>query len=515
MDGKTLPLGVRTLRGIRGRGCRYVDKTAHAERLVDDVKHGFLSRPRGFGKTLFLDTLKELFEGNEKLFEGLAVHGRWDWSVRRPVVRLEFGEGDFAKPGGLDAVVAEQLAAAERQAEVERVCETAAGRLAHLLQALHERTGRRVALLVDDSDKPVTDALHVPDVARTNFAVLHGLYTVTKFGDAHVKFSFLTGVNNIARTNNLFRGLGNFVDVTLDRRHSTICGFTDAELDDVFTRELKGLDRDRIRERYGGYGWGGGERVCNPVSVLRLFREREFGTWWFEAGLPDHLADLFESRGVFAVDLEDVWQCRPELSRFDVEGTEPAALLHQGGWLAITESDRSFGTSFHRLSYPNREVRQALNGHILRGRVPEMANGAPARELAFLLGGADLAGLEELLRAFCGSVAADRRTRIPVDGCGKLWARSIYSFFAQTELDVRVEDVTDEGMLDIAVFTDQHPYLFGFQMTGSAAAGGALRRLRERNYAERFGDRALPVHFVEVEIDPGKRDVAAFETVFA
>ena len=176
-----------------GADCYYVDKTAWIRQLVDEDKHYFLSRPRRFGKSLFLDTCKELFEGNEALFEGLVIHAHRDWSVRHPVVRLSFGSGSFTAPGDVRARVGEQLDAIERHESVVSEFGTDAGRLASLLETLHERTGRQVVVLVDEYDKPILDALETPEVARANRDYLRGLYSVIKDCDAHVRFSFLTG----------------------------------------------------------------------------------------------------------------------------------------------------------------------------------------------------------------------------------------------------------------------------------------------------------------------------------
>ena len=241
MVRRRLPIGVQTFREVRETGCYYVDKTAYIGGLLDEGKHYFLSRPRRFGKSLFLDTLKELFEGSEALFEGLHIHDRWDWSVRHPVVRLDFGSGYFQEPGLLHKEVIAQLDGFEREAAVSVRYETAPARFRHLLQTLHARAGQRVVVLVDEYDKPILDALEAPEVARANRDYLRGLYGVIKTSDAHIRFTFLTGVSKFSKVS-LFSGLNNLIDITLDRRYSGVCGYTEADLDTVFAAELPGLD---------------------------------------------------------------------------------------------------------------------------------------------------------------------------------------------------------------------------------------------------------------------------------
>ena len=196
---RRLPIGIQSFRNLRQRNCYYVDKTSFIERLVDEGTHYFLSRPRRFGKSLFLDTLKELFEGNEKLFEGLHVHAGWTWGEPNPVVRLDFAGGSFKQPDLLANSVRDQLAALERRHRIEANYLTVPARFAHLLEALHERTGRRVVVLVDEYDKPILEALGTPPVARANRDFLRGLYGMIKASDAHVRFTFVTGVSKFSK----------------------------------------------------------------------------------------------------------------------------------------------------------------------------------------------------------------------------------------------------------------------------------------------------------------------------
>ncbi len=189
MTRRKLPIGVQTFRTVREEHCYYVDKTAYIRRLLDEGSHYFLSRPRRFGKSLFLDTCKELFEGNEPLFEGLAIHDRWDWSVRHPVLRLSFGSGNFKEPGYLHTNLMAQLDVLEEQLGVASRYDTAAERFGHLVRTSSAQAGQRAVVLVDEYDKPILDALDAPEVARANRDFLRGLYAVIKDSDAHISAS--------------------------------------------------------------------------------------------------------------------------------------------------------------------------------------------------------------------------------------------------------------------------------------------------------------------------------------
>ena len=285
---RKLPAGVRSFRELREGDCYYVDKTEHMKRLVSEGRHYLLSRPRHFGKSLFVDTLKELFEGNEPLFEGLDIHDHWNWSVHYPVVRLDFGPGTFSEPDSLEADLMAQLAAVEQRIGMRIESQVVPGRFVMLLKALHERTGQRVIVLIDECDKPILDAMKEPEVARENRDTLRDLYAALGSSDAHIGFTFLTGVSKFSKSS-LFSGHPDVEDITLEPRFSAICGFTDPELDTVFAPELPGLDRDAIRDWYHGYGWLGDERVYCPHDILTLFRNRKFNAWWLETGTPEFL----------------------------------------------------------------------------------------------------------------------------------------------------------------------------------------------------------------------------------
>ncbi len=250
---RKLPIGIQTFRQIREEGFYYVDKTVYARKLLDDDgKHYFLSRPRRFGKSLFVDTLKELFEGSEELFRDLAVHDGWNWSRSHPVVRLSFGGGNYGRPGQLLARLAEQLADLERETGAPASeGATPSGRFTRLLAALHRQSGQRVVVLVDEYDKPILDALDDAEIAKANRDDLRGLYGTIKECDAHVELTFITGVSKFSKVS-LFSDLNNLTDLTLDPAYSAICGYTEADLDTVFAAELPGLDRQRIRDWYNG-----------------------------------------------------------------------------------------------------------------------------------------------------------------------------------------------------------------------------------------------------------------------
>ncbi len=510
---RKLPLGIQTFRKIREQDCYYVDKTAYARRLVEEGDHYFLSRPRRFGKSLFLDTLKELFEGNEPLFRGLAVHDGWDWSVRRPVVRLDFGSGSYGRPDDLHREVMEQLDAIEEDAGEKTEYDTAPGRLRHLVRALHRRTGQRVAVLVDEYDKPILDALKTPEVAEANRDYLRGLYSVTKTSDAHIAFSFLTGVSKFAKVS-LFSGLNNPTDLTLDPACGAICGYTEADLDTVFAPELPGLDRDRVREWYNGYNWLGEERLYNPFDVLQLFRSRRFRPYWFETGTPAFLIDTLIRQKVSIPSLDGLRSDDDLLSKFDVRDAAPEALLFQTGYLTIREEETGLlGAPLYRLGYPNHEVRWSLNKSLLAALTPpDCTRRNPDPRLVERLRAGDLEGLEALLRGLFAGIPYKWHTRNEIARYEGYYASVFYAWLAAVGLDVTVEDSGAAGRADLAVRLDGNVYLFEFKVVEQAPKGSALAQLKTKGYADKYRRQAQEIHLIGVEFSRRERNVAAFET---
>ena len=511
MTRRKLPIGVQTFRRVREDQCYYVDKTAYVRRLLDEGTHYLLSRPRRFGKSLFLDTCKELFEGNEPLFEGLAIHDRWDWSVRHPVLRLSFGSGNFKEPGYLHINLMAQFDVLEEQLGVASRYDTAAERFGHLVRTSSAQAGQRAVVLVDEYDKPILDALDAPEVARANRDFLRGLYAVIKDSDAHIRFSFITGVSKFSKVS-LFSGLNNLKDITLHPPYSALCGYTEADLDAVFAPELAGLDRGQVRDWYNGYSWRGEAKVYNPFDILLLFDTREFAAHWFETGTPTFLVDTLFSRRVGSLALDGMLGSAELLSTFDVGDMPTEALLFQTGYLTILRPEPRGGVMFYRLGYPNREVRQSLNRSLLNRMTGDASRPvAHSARLYDLLLVNDFPGLAALVESFFASIPYEWYTNNDIASYEGFYASVFYSYFAGLGLDVAVEDSSSHGRLDMAVRFNGQVYLFEFKVVELAPDGAAMAQLKAKGYADKYRDRGEPIHLIAVEFSKEARNLAAFD----
>ena len=501
MTRQRLPIGIQSFSRLRETDSYYVDKTPLIRDLIERGDYYFLSRPRRFGKSLLVDTIRALFEGRQDLFRGLAIHDSWDWSVTHPVVRLSFG-GKYDGPQDIARSVRAQLTTIERGAGLAvSPWQTAPESLLDLLDRLHRKTGRRAVVLVDEYDKPILDGLHDPDMARANRECLRGVYGVIKDSAEHVRFVLVTGVSMFSKVS-LFSDLNNLEDISLDPRYATLCGYTDADLDTVFAPELAGLDREEIRARYDGYSWRGEARLYNPFDVLLLFRKREFRPYWFETGSPTFLFETLKARSIGLTELEGRMADRSLVSRFDIDDISAEALLFQTGYLTITDERRDDFDTLYRLDYPNQEVRISLNRgllhHLDRDRRVRPDQG---RALRSSLEAGDFTGFADTLRAWLAGIPYQWHATGDLARYEAWYASLLHMAFRAVGVDARAEEATSHGRADMVVLTGGQVFILEFKMADSAGdAGAALEaaftQMRDRGYADTYRDR--PVHLVAI-----------------
>lgn len=506
------PIGIQSFREIREEGHYYVDKTKYANRLVGVTKHNFLSRPRRFGKSLFVSMLKALFEGKEKLFRGLDIHGHWDWSVRYPVVKLDFGSNYFANPEELPVDVLSQIDQHEFDSGVQTRSAPAPKRLSELIVGLAKQTGQRVVILVDEYDAPILDAIGVPENAAINRDFLAGLYSTIKTSDDYVKFSFFTGISRFSKTS-LFSKFNNLWDLTLDPSHSAICGYTEAEIENVFVQQLDGLDREEIREWYNGYNWLGEELVYNPYSILKTLFARKVRPWWFESSTPKFLIEVLRQCEMFPIDLNKIVVNEDLLATFDIDNIRPESLLFQAGYLTIAESICEGGAEYYKLDYPNREVRQSLSKSLLEHLIPgkESEHGNRQHDLHKCIRKGNLVELERILREIFSSIPYYWYTSGDLSKYESYFASVMFVYFVGAGLNVTVEEATNKGRIDMVVETDDSIYLFEFKTLEREPPGSGLRQIEERGYADKYLRRDKTMYLIGAEFDSKERNLVRLD----
>ena len=505
-----LPIGIQTFAKLREEGCYYADKTGFALRLIEQGTHYFLSRPRRFGKSLFIDTLAELFAGNEALFQGLYAQEHWDWTQRYPVIRFSFGGGVVRDPAQLQRKIQEQLRINQQALGLSCTDPDIGTCFAELIREAHASSGQRVVVLVDEYDKPILDSLGHPEVATAIRDGLRDLYSVIKDSDAHIRFAFLTGVSNFSKVS-LFSGLNNLRDITVSSEYSAICGYTEADLDTVFAPELEGLNRDEVRRWYNGYNWTG-ESVYNPFDLLLLFQEREFRPWWFETATPTFLIDLLTERHAWLPALGNLQADEALLSAFEVGDISTEALMFQTGYLTIAGRELRFGEYWYRLGYPNHEVYRSLINGLLAAWTPDRQQMlSNKRRLGDVLLAKDFDGLEALIGALFAAIPSEWFTNNPIARYEGYYASVFYAYFASLGLDIVTEESSNAGRLDMALRFDGQLWLFEFKVVELTPDGRALQQIKDRGYADKYRADGQPIHLIGIEFSRERRGLVGFE----
>ena len=293
-----------------------------------------------------------------------------------------------------------------------------------------------------------------------------------------------------------------------------VCGYTDADVDRVFAAELEGFDRDEIKRWYNGYNWTG-TAVYNPFDLLLLFREREFGPYWFETGTPGFLIDMLAQRQVWLPRLGHMEADMDLLGTFEVDAISVEALMFQAGYLTIDSVKRSFEKTSYRLRYPNHEVYQSLSNCLLRTWTNSTLIDQPMiknrRMLGHLLLANDFAGMQFLFTAFFASIPHQWFTNNPIAQYEGYYASVFYSYFAALGLDITAEDSSNAGRLDMAVRFNGHVYLFEFKVVELDQNGRALAQIKSQGYADKYLAGTDPIHLIGVEFSTVKRSVVGFE----
>lgn len=507
-----LPIGVKSFREIREGGYYYVDKTMHARTLMERGGNKFmLFRPPGFGKSLFVDMLKELYEGNEPLFRGLDIHDHWDWSVRHPVLRLVFDTGDYTDPEWLREDLVSQLIHYEDLLGIDMNFDAPFFRISHIVSEMRESAGKDVVFLVDEHTKPIRDAIGEPDAAVANRNLLESVYGVTKSDSEKFEAVLFAGPTPFPRPR-VYSGWNIYIDVSDDWRQSGCCGFTEQELDAVFAPELESLDRDEIRRRYYGYDWSGeeaGEVVYNPFDVLSAFQNREVRDYWSEElASQEFLVEKLLERGTNSLKLDATITKSHRLGTFDVGDLPTEALLFQGGYMKIAKviANHKVGV-LYRMRYATRGTRQDINKRLLNGLLPESALGVARNgSLDKLLAAEDFDGIAALFQNILAEIP--EKWQPEEDFRNGFFESVFFSWFAVQEMEVLGEDQFYPSWTGLVVrLDDGRVSVFDLITVG-------VERATSKEPATPARDLAVECeagHLITVVYDPDGRKITAFE----
>ncbi|UOD34647.1 ATP-binding protein [Deferribacteraceae bacterium V6Fe1] len=505
---KKLPIGIQTFSEIIEGNYVYIDKTEEAYKLIQEYKYVFLSRPRRFGKSLFLDTLKELFEGNKKFFEGLYIYDKWNWDEKYPVIKISWA-GDLSSLESLKDRAFDIFKANQRILEID--CENADNASScfnELIQKSYEKYNQKVVILIDEYDKPILDVIENIDQAKINREFIKGLYSIIKDNDAYVKFAFLTGVSKFSKAS-IFSGLNMLTDISLNPKYGNICGYTQKDIETSFMPYFKDVDLEKVKKWYNGYNFLK-DNVYNPFDILQFIsNEFVFDNYWFESGTPSFLIKLIKERNYFLPSLTNLILDKKILSSFDIENIDLEVILYQSGYLTIEKMIDTGRSIEYKLKIPNLEVQISLNDYILRYFFNHKEVTYIQNQTFNALHNADFNIVKNNLISLFASIPYTNFTKNNISLYEGFYASVIYTYLSSLGFRLIGEDVTNKGRIDLTIFTEDKIYILEFKVDGQK--GEALRQIKERNYAEKYLNEGKQIYLIGIEFSSEQKNVVNFE----
>lgn len=500
-----LPIGIQTFSRIIEDNQIYIDKTPEALHLIQSYKYAFLSRPRRFGKSLFADTLQEIFEGNKGLFEGLYIHNKYDFEPY-PVIKIDWS-GDFKT---IESTIKTANFILERnQKRLGIQCATndaPAICFAKLIQEAYVKYQKPVVVLVDEYDKPILDNLDNTQRALENRDFLRSFYVQLKANDRYLKFAFLTGISKFSKAN-IFSGLNNLEDISLMPDFGNICGYTQNNIEQEFREYSKGCDLKKIKSWYNGYYFLK-DRIYNPFDILQLFKNRTFKNYWWKSGNPYFLITLLKQREYYIPNLVNIKLSDELLDTFEVSNLRLEVLLYQSGYLTIDRFDsyEEYGLTEYTLTVPNREVQTSLNALFYEALTTNDIYPQEKIRLLKSLKEAQLETFKDALVALFASIPYHNFTNNTLQHYEGYYASVVYAYLASLGTKMIAEDVTNKGRIDLTLLMDNRVYIIEFKV----GKGDALGQIKEKGYHQKYLDGEREVYLVGITFDETERNIGGF-----
>lgn len=487
---RQFPIGEQDFANVRNRNLVYIDKTHLIYDIVHESGKYFFFRPRRFGKSLLLSTMRYYFEGRHELFEGLAIDSlETEWR-KRPVIFLDLSRGRTIDLETLHSMINRNLAEYEQLYDiVPNKDDSYSTRLTAIIQEAHKQTGEQVVVLIDEYDAPMLDTMGDLELKKTVRNQVRDLYSPLKAQSQHLWFVFLTGITKFSQLS-IFSELNNLTDISMDRRYVEICGITEEEIHDNFDDEVGELSDQysitkeqcyaRLKDMYDGYHFRPDSiGIYNPFSLLNALDKLEFRYFWFESGTPSALVETMQRNNYPLEHLTSEEVSSQLMSSVDSDEVSPIPLIYQSGYLTIKGFNEEFGT--YQLGFPNKEVSEGFTKFLLpyyspvsRGQeasfvsnfVKEVREGKPE---------AFMERLEALFASGNYQIIGDEE---------KYFHNAIYIIFKMLGIYVDVEHATTDGRIDLLMKTKDYIYIMEFKIDKSAEA--ALAQIEDKQYAKPF-----------------------------
>ena len=507
--GKLYPVGIQNFESLRRDGYFYVDKTAKIYELAKTGRYYFLSRPRRFGKSLLISTLEAYFQGKKELFEGLAMEGLEKEWKKYPILHLDLNTQKYETEESLESVLNENLAVWESLYGRNENEIGPARRFAGVIRRAHEKTGERVAILIDEYDKPMLQAIGDQGRQDSFRSTLKAFYGALKSEDGHIKFALLTGVTKFGKVS-VFSDLNNLMDLSRDLRYFDICGISEEELLRDFSGDIQELAAAngqtfeqacaRLKEDYDGYHFcPDSPGMYNPFSILNTFAKKTYGSYWFETGTPTYLVELLKKSDY---DLEEMSHVETDADILDSIFTDdnPIPVIYQSGYLTIKSYDKEFG--IYELGFPNREVEEGFMKFLLPYYSSVSKTSSPFEIKKFVqdVKRGDIDGFMERLQSFLADCPYELAKDVELH-----YQNVLFIVFRLAGLYTKVEYHTSRGRIDLVLQTDSYVYVMEFKLDGTAEQ--ALQQIEDKQYALPFAKDSRKVYTIGVNFSSETRNI--------
>lgn len=486
------PVDSASFRRIREEGYLYVDKTEYIHKMTEKGVYYFLARPRRFGKSLFLDTLAEYFKGNRVLFEGLAID-RLETEVWQnyPVMRFNMTGASFLEKDDLKGLISNQLDRQEKEFGFEISDKDINSRFENLIFNISKETGKKVVVLIDEYDAPLSSATGKPELQEIYRSQLHGFYSVLKKTEDSLKFCMLTGVTRYGKVS-VFSGLNNLKDITFDNAYAAICGITEEELQQYYMEGIQRLTKEEtisfedalrlLKHNYDGYHFSNSLLdVYNPFSINYAFERLEINDYWCQSGMPTLLSNILKDLDFDLESLNGKEVSEATLMNLSIFKADPIPLFYQTGYLTLKAYSRE--DKLFTIGYPNREVEKGLFDNILSVYVPGSNDVAVIiTQMKRSLRNGHPENFIKILSSFLSDIPSQLHKY--VDKYENYYHTIFYCIVKLIGIDIDAEYSTSEGFIDILIKTENYIYVIELKVNGTAK--DAIRQIEEKHYVSPF-----------------------------
>ena len=492
MNTRKLPIGIQDFESLREDGYIYVDKTSYIYNLVTNGKPYFLSRPRRFGKSLLISTIEAYFLGKKDLFRGLAIEKlEQDW-ISYPVLHFDFNGQNYSEPNGLNEIIAAHLREWEKLYDCPKQSESFGVRLADIIKCAHEKTNRKVVVLVDEYDKPLLETLTLSEEQiEQNRATFKGMFGQLKSLDKYLRFVLFTGVTKFSKVS-IFSDLNQLQDISMHPKYAEICGITQSELEATFSPEIdemaeaNKMTREeclaKLKRFYDGYKFCAEcENIYNPFSLINAFSAKKFSKFWFGTGTPTFLVKRLNEMGFNPQKFSDgtLYASEDEITDYRPDNPDIVPLLYQSGYLTLKSYDERY-ESFS-LAYPNEEVKYGFTQSL----TPVYLNSDKPLDVRNFCRDIDMANTDSLRDRFIALFANLPYPAKPSDSVlERDFQNVVYLVFLLLGQFVKVEQHCAKGRADCIVETEEYVYIFEFKRDDTAE--NALSQIDSQGYAKPY-----------------------------